>query len=155
NGEGRSINLSADIKVDYLPDAAFLNDLNGDQLHVAELEGFPCVVASLSVAFQEGMIVHFVDPVTLRPIRQPRYIGDDWAEFRLAMGRWLVATRIGEISSRPLLAIWDLTDPKPDPIGEWCVEVADIYAPRVVHAGSDTFHVYFTLRLLLGEQERY
>jgi len=43
--------------------------------------------------------------------------------------------------------MWDLTDPRTDPIGEWCAEAGDIYRPLVVPAGPDDFYVYFTLRI--------
>jgi len=147
SGGERSIDLT-----EFLPDSDEYSTrhtslLQGDEIYVSELEGFPCVIASLSIAFIGGRIVHFLDPATLRPIRPARYFGDAWSEFRLARGRWLVATRISGPGPRPLLAMWDLTDPRTDPIGEWCAEAGDIYRPLVVPAGPDDFYVYFTLRI--------
>jgi hypothetical protein len=143
DAEGRHSDLSR-VSCSDEPDRYARQRLRADELHISELEGFPCVAASLKVDWSNRRVVHFHDPATLQPIRQARYLGHSWAEFRVALGRWLVATRIGRTEPQPLLAVWDLTDASTNPIGQWCVEPGDIYEPlvvRVIQSGGTAFSV--------------
>jgi len=140
DGEGMSTDLTR------LTDSG-PTSLWGEELHICELEGFPCVAATLKYGIIYERVVHFLHPITHQPIRPARRIDDDWADFRVALGRWLVATRITNSGDTPLLTIWDLGKNAATPLGQWCVERGFAYAPLVVSVGRDEFFIFFTLQL--------
>jgi hypothetical protein len=119
-----------------------------------ELEGFPCVVVRRQA--QEGEGVHFLDPLSLQPIRPPLFIEGFVGDMVIAAGRWLVVFFHQEGQEiLPRIALWDLQTETVEPIGRLFPRHGDVYHPFVPSQTADAFEVMFVLRLFDSEHTRW
>ncbi len=121
---------------------------------VHELDGLPCLVVRRQAAGGEG--VHFLDPLSLAPIRQPLFITGFVGDMIIAAGRWLAVFFLqngGDIL--PRVAVWDLRTRAEEPVARWFERKGDVYYPFVTNEAEDTFEVVFVLRLFDSGADRW
>lgn len=113
-------------------------------LSIHDFDGLPCLIVRRQT--RDGEAVHFLDPASLRPIRQPLFVSGFVGEIVIAGGRWMAVfflQRGGDIL--PRVAVWDLRSGAEEPIGRWFERNGDVYRPIVTKETRDTFEVVFVL----------
>jgi hypothetical protein len=127
---------------------------HNSDLAVHELDGLPCLVVRRQAAGGEG--VHFLDPLSLAPIRQPLFITGFVGDMIIAAGRWLAVFFLQEGGDiLPRVALWDLRTREEAPVTRWFERKGDVYYPFVTKEAEDTFEVVFVLRLFDSSADRW
>jgi len=127
---------------------------DNSDLAVYELDGLPCLVVRRQAAGGEG--VHFLDPLSLAPIREALFITGFVGDMIIVAGRWLAVFFLQEGGDiLPRVALWDLRTRAEEPIARWFERKGDVYYPLVTKEAEDTFEMVFVLRLFDSGADRW
>jgi hypothetical protein len=131
------------------------NDNSELCMHV--LDGLPCLVVRREGEGACGTFsgVHFLDPLSLAPIRQPLFIAGFIGNMVIAGGRWLAVFFLQRGGILPRVAVWDLRTTTEEPVGRWFERKGDVYYPFVTKETEDTFEVIFVFRLWDSSDDRW
>ena len=122
-------------------------------LAVYELDGLPCLVVRRQAMVGEG--AHFLDPLSLTPIRPALFITGFVGDMIIAGGRWLAVFYLQSGADLlPRVALWDLRTGAEQPVARSFERKGDVYYPIVTKESEDAFEVVFVLRLFDSSAER-
>lgn len=123
-------------------------------LAVHTLDGLPCLVVRRKAAGGEG--VHFLDPLSLAPIRQPLFITGFVGNVIIVAGRWLAVFFLQEGGNiLPRVALWDLRTRAEERVASWFERRGDVYYPFVTKEAEDAFEALFVLALFDSSADRW